>query len=91
MGDVTHLNIERAVRLDDNTLVCPEEVLLAAAHEVRTGKVPCTSVLVITLDETDGRYTIFSYASHLRASEQLALVEVFKAGTLQAMGVLPEV
>ena len=90
MGDVTQFNVERADRLDDNTLVCPEEVLLDAAHEIRTGKVACTSVLVLMLDATGDRYNVGYYASHLRSSEQIALVEVFKTKVLMGMGYIPE-
>lgn len=82
----------RADKENDNGLVTPAECLEDAAVDIRTGKRVCQKVLVLTLDVgPDGNgYDVGFYASNLRSSEKLALLEVAKVNFLQHMKHIPE-
>jgi hypothetical protein len=89
VGEVRNLNVERAVRAEDNTLLSPADCLEDALNEVRSGKRDCDAVLVLTLDKRDGCFNTGFYACNIKASEMLALMEVHKTKVLRDMGFLP--
>lgn len=86
MGDIRSLNVVRANRKNDNTLLSPAECFEEAARETRSGERKCDKALVLTLDTEDGAYGIGFYASNLKASEMIALLEATKAMFLRDMG-----
>lgn len=88
MTEIRSINALRAERENDNKLLSPLECLEDAAEDVRSGKVPATKVLVLCLDTgpEDTSYNVHFHASKLRASEMLALLEVFKQRVLRDMG-----
>ncbi|MCW2309721.1 hypothetical protein [Rhodobium gokarnense] len=85
---VQSLAMARSVAACDNTLISPPECLEEAAREIRSGERACTSVFVLTLDAgLDGdEFGVGYYASNLKASQMLAMLEVMKARVLTSMG-----
>ena len=92
MGEVQSINVARADRENDNTLLSPVECLEEAAREIRSGEKRCTSVLVLRLDagEDGDCYDIGFSACNLRSSEMLSLLEVAKTRVLSGMGFLED-
>jgi hypothetical protein len=88
-ADIRSINAIRAERDGDNTLLSPVECLEDVVSDIKTGKCPCTKVLVLTLDRgEDGEsYGVRFFASKLSCSEMLALLEVSKARILSYMDV----
>jgi hypothetical protein len=82
MDDPVNLNFIRAERENDNNLVSPLEMVEAVARDLRLGHHKATSAIVILLDtgpENSGRYETMQYASQIKCSEAIALLEIAKA------------
>lgn len=88
-ADIRSFNAALAEKAGDNSLWTPLDCLEDAANDLRSGK-KATSVLVITLDASDGGYDVRCQMANLKASECLALLEVAKAKALGWMGYIPE-
>lgn len=88
MAEVRHINVLRADRDNDNTLVSPLECLEDAAEDLRTGKRNCDKLLVLFLDSgPDGRdYGTALAASNMKGSEMIALLDITKAKIRSWMG-----
>lgn len=86
----TNLNVERAIREQDNRLVSPIETLEDYAAEIATGDEAPSRLLILGLKENeDGTFELSHRASNLRASEMLALLEMAKVNVLAQMGMIP--
>lgn len=86
-GKVESFAAARADKQADNTLISPAECCEDAAREIREGERRCTAALVITLDvgpEGD-RFDVGYFASNLRSSQKLAVLEATKAIVLRNM------
>ena len=92
MTEITSLSVARAERENNNSLLTPVECLTIAVREIENGERKCQSILVITLNRGDDNkgFGVGFYASNLKASDQLALIEVMKAFILTDMGYIPE-
>lgn len=90
MGDTVNLGAERARRENDNDLISPEETLRDALREIESGERQASSLMVLTLDrgEEGEGFNAGWYASRLRSSEMIALMETIKAQLLREMGVI---
>lgn len=87
--NITSLNAERAHRQHDNNLITPVETLRDAMQEIESGERKADSVLVLTLDRGEGdEFNTGWYASRLKSSEMIAVMEAIKAQILQEMGVI---
>jgi hypothetical protein len=75
-----------ALKKEDGLLWSPVQMLEEMIREVKTGERACTKCLVISLDDSEGRYTTGHMQSGMSCSQMIALVEVFKAGMLRGMG-----
>lgn len=51
MSDLEKLAAARVARIEDNLAARPIDVLRSAAHDVETGKIKCTGVLIIMVDQ----------------------------------------
>lgn len=91
MADVQSLAAARADRENDNTLISPAECCDDAARTIRSGKRKADAALVLTLSRVEGKFDVGYFASNLKASEMLALLEVAKVRILQTMNYIPEV
>lgn len=69
---------------DDNTLISPEQTLLDALDEIKSGKRPANKVLILTLYDEDKCYGNGFYASNMKASEMVTLC-FHSAGMFSAM------
>lgn len=79
MVEIRSINALRAEKEDDNNLLSPVEALEDAAEDIRSGKVKCNKLLIISLDTGDGYdYDIQRWMSHLQVSEAVALMEAVK-------------
>lgn len=90
MSEIRSINALRAQRERDNRLLSPVECLEDAAQDMRADEFPCNKLLVLCLYDGDGSYASRFYASNMRASEMLALLEASKVRVLMDMGYLPE-
>jgi hypothetical protein len=88
-ADIRSINTIRADRENDNTLLSPVECLEDAAQDLRSGKTKCDKLLVLRLNTSDHGYAIGFNASHLRASEIVALLEIAKTVFLRQMNFIP--
>ena len=91
MADVQSLAAARADRENDNTLISPAECCDDAARAIRSGERKADAALVLTLNRVEGKFDVGYFASNLKASEMLALLEVAKVRILQTMNYIPEV
>lgn len=90
MSEIRSINALRAQRERDNRLLTPVECLEDAAQDMRSGDFPCNKLLVLCLYDEGGSYASRSYASNMRSSEMLALLEAAKVRVLMDMGYIPE-
>lgn len=84
--DVTSLNVARAIRDGDNSLLSPLECVEDAAQEIRSGARTCDKVIVVTVDTSSDRFAVGFYAAQIRASEMVAALEALKTRILTQMG-----
>lgn len=82
MGSVTSL----ADRKRDATLWTPEQALDDALHDVQIGNIKATKVLIVFLDDSEGKFDPAFTQSGMSASECLALLEVGKLLFYKEMG-----
>lgn len=92
MSEVISLNVVRADRQNDNTLLTPVEALRDVIAKIGSGETVCDKLLVLHLDTgADGdRYDFGFNACNMKASEMLALLDVAKVVILQQMNFIPE-
>jgi hypothetical protein len=84
----TNINVQRAIRANDNRLVSPAEMLTDALTDIESGTVQPTRAMVLFWEEDEegeGFSTEF-YASNLKGSEMLALLDMIRARILHQMG-----
>lgn len=86
MTEIVSINTIRAIKNNDNTLLSPAECLDEAAREIRSGERNCDKILVLSLDTQDDNYHVGFYASNLKSSEVVALLEAAKLRFLRDMG-----
>lgn len=86
MSDPISLGAARAEREGDNRLISPVETLREAIANIESGAVPANAVIVLALNTADGAYAVRWFASNLRSSEMIALMEVAKVSLLRDMG-----
>ena len=70
---MTDNTVSLAEKLNNNTLITPEQTLELALRELRSGKRKCNKILVIPLFSEIDAYDVGFYASNLRTHEMLAL------------------
>lgn len=87
---VENLAIARASRDQDNTLLSPVDTLDDARQAIEDGRISPNSLMVLSLDHSDGNYGFHWFACNLASSEMLALLEVAKTNVLKDMNFIPE-
>jgi len=94
MTEPTLLNVERAKRENDNTLLSPLESMRDAANMIEDGTVKADAAFMIFLDRgddpADPKFGLRWFASNIWASEMLALLECAKVEILKSMNYLGE-
>ena len=63
---------------EDCRLITPEQTLVDALEDIRSGKRKCNKMLICMLDSENEGYSTSFYAANVRASEAIALLEVVK-------------
>lgn len=87
MSGPTILGMRRALTTGDNRHVSPSEVLRAAADDFDEGRETPDGAMVLHVRRGDGdEFTAGWYASNLRSSDMIALMECIKANLLSEMG-----
>lgn len=83
----TILGAVRAEREGDNSLLTPIDALRTAIDDIESGECPADGVLVLRLSRgAEGMFFDTGwYASNMKSSEMLALVEVFRHRILAEM------
>ena len=91
-AEIRSINALRAAKKDDNSLLTPAECLEDAAQDIRSGETVADKAMAILLNtgEDGAFYDIRWYASNMRSSEMLALLEATKIRILTAMSFIQE-
>lgn len=63
---------------NDNRFITPMNTLCDAMDDIASEKKKPTKLIVLMLDDADGKYDMSFYASNLKASEVVALFEIQK-------------
>lgn len=89
MTEVRSINALRASRDNDNSLLSPIECLEDVIQDIKSGKLSCDKLLVLTLDTgpDGGGYDTHFAACNMKMSEMIALMEVEKHIFYRCMGV----
>jgi len=86
-GNVSNYNggsegMKKVIRLsdvkNDCRLISPADTLRDALHDIENGEKKPNKLMVLMLDDTNGKYDASFYCSNLKASEVIALFEIEK-------------
>lgn len=88
--NIKSLAAARAEKENDNRLISPKDQLKEALHDIETGEIAPTKLMIVYVDDTDGSYTTGYYLSNAKATEAIAMCEATKISLFASMGYLDD-
>lgn len=76
MSDLEKLAALRVGRLDSNLDAKPIDLLRAAAHDVETGSVRCSGVLILFVDSAQESWDVSTMRAGLRWNDELTALQL---------------